>query len=58
MARKAKESVSLNIRMDKKIMEELEEYCEAMHTTKTGVVEVAVEEYLNRYKEFKKTVKE
>lgn len=47
MSRAKKDGVFLNIFIDKKILEELNNYCEITGATKTKAVEIAVTKFLN-----------
>ena len=53
MAMPAKDGVKTNFLMEKKIAEDLKEYCERTGRTKTKVIEMAVREYLDRHKDDK-----
>ncbi|WP_303395276.1 ribbon-helix-helix protein, CopG family [Amedibacillus dolichus] len=46
MARPKKDNKALNIKLDAKLYEELERYCDKTKRTKTSVIELALEEYL------------
>lgn len=48
MSRQKKESKPLNIRMEAKLYDKLEQYCKDSRLPKTAAVELAVEEYLRR----------
>ena len=53
MAMPAKDGVKTNFLMEKKIAEDLKEYCERTGRTKTKVIEMAVRDYLDRHKDDK-----
>ena len=53
MAMPAKDGVKTNFLMEKKIAEDLKEYCERTGRTKTKVIEMAVREYRDRHKDDK-----
>ena len=58
MARpKTKDSKSQTFRLRADIGERLDEYSEQSHIPKTAIVELALEEYLNKVAPVKKTVK-
>lgn len=46
MARPKKDAVSFGCKFDRSIFEKLEEFCELSGQSKTGVVERAVQKYL------------
>lgn len=48
MSRPSKDSKALNIKLDSLLYEKLEEHCNKVKRTKTAVVELALEEYLNK----------
>lgn len=48
MSRPNKDSKALNIKLDSSLYEKLEEHCNKVKRTKTAVVELALEEYLNK----------
>lgn len=48
MARPKKDNKALNIKLDTKLYEKLELHCEKEKRTKTSVIELALEEYLNK----------
>ena len=50
MARPKKDGVFLNVFMDRKVLKELNEYCEKTGATKTKAVEIAVTQFLNDQK--------
>lgn len=45
MAKQNKDWKALNIKLDRTVYEQLEEYCKESRRTKTAVVELALEEY-------------
>lgn len=51
MARPNKDSITINIRMEKEIAEKLEEFSKNAGMTKTIVIERAVKEYIEKHKE-------
>lgn len=53
MAMPAKDGVKTNFLMEKKIAEDLKDYCERTGRTKTKVIEMALTEYLERHKDDK-----
>lgn len=50
MAMPSKDGVKTNFLMEKKIAEELREYCEKTGRTKTKAIEMALEEFLEHHK--------
>lgn len=48
MARPKKEGKVLNIKLDAKLYEELEKYCDESRRTKTAVIEIALESLLKK----------
>ena len=50
MARPSKESIAINIKMDKEIAKMLEDYSVKAGQTKTIVIERAVKEYIEKRK--------
>lgn len=57
MARPAKDSRPLSIRMDAEIMEKLNRYCDAAGQTKTTAIERAVVKLIEDYEETQKRLK-
>ncbi len=49
MRTKTKDFAMLNCKLDKKISDRLEKYCDDTRLSKTATVERALEEYLNKY---------
>lgn len=50
MPRPTKDSKSLNIKIDTKLYEQLEQYSKDSKLTKTAIVELALEDYLKKNK--------
>lgn len=48
MSRPSKDSKALNIKIDSKLYQQLEQYSKDSRLTKTAIVELALEEYLKR----------
>lgn len=57
MARGKKESASLNLKIDKKIYEALDDFSDNSGQTKTFIVEKALKEYMLKYRQFKDMLK-
>lgn len=49
MGRKTKDSVPINLKLDKKVSEKLNKICEETGLTKTAVLENAVEHFFDYY---------
>lgn len=50
MPRQKKDNKALNIKIDSKLYNHLEKYCEKTRLTKTALVELALEDYLKKRK--------
>ena len=48
MSRPSKDSKALNIKIDSKLYQQLEQYSKESRLTKTAIVELALEEYLKK----------
>lgn len=48
MPREKKDGKHISIKMDEKILEMLNKYCDNNRCSKTGVIELAVEQFINK----------
>ena len=53
MPRQKKDSVKVSYTLERRIVDEMELFCEKTGRTKTKVIEIALEEYLKRHKDEK-----
>lgn len=50
MAREQKDGIKKNYYLDKKLVLDLQDFCDKTGRTATKVVEIAIREYLDKYK--------